>query len=70
MRSIIKAAGVAALISTLSVGSASAGLTATANGQKVVSISGANAAAIIGSTFVAWTVYRFFQNCGPFTCNS
>ena len=24
---------------------------------------------IIGGTFAAWTVFRFFQNCGPFHCN-
>ena len=27
-----------------------------------------SAVQIIGGSFVAWTVYRFFQNCGPFRC--
>ena len=26
------------------------------------------AIAVAGGTFAAWTVYRFFQGCGPFRC--
>ena len=77
MSSIIKAAGVAALITTLSVGSASAGSGAWKSGTTMwgktfnANVAGTNVTFgnVLGVTFAAWTIYRFFQNCGPFRCS-
>ena len=40
-------------------------------GLKVGSVGpeAAGALKIFGASFAAWTVYRFFQNCGPFRCS-
>ena len=63
---------IAALVAALTAGSASAG-----PGKPGIFEGGGfldkgnvvGAAKIIGGSFAAWTIYRFFQNCGPFTCN-
>ena len=31
-------------------------------------VTGTVAAKVFVGSFAAWTVYRFFQNCGPFRC--
>ena len=68
----------AALCVALTAGSASAWpvFGSTGNWSNAIDkvgvgkVSVSKAATVIGGTFVAWTVYRFFQNCGPFRCNS
>ena len=63
-----------ALALTMSAGSASAtswsghfGTPGVVEG--VSSAQWTQAVGITAGTFAAWTVYRFFQNCGPFRCN-
>ena len=39
------------------------------NELKIGNLGGGAPAVWFGGTFLAWTTYRFFQNCGPFRCN-
>ena len=61
-----------ALALTMVAGSASAwpvlGSTGNWSGS-IDKVIGGTATTWVGGTLAAWTVYRFFQNCGPFTCN-
>ena len=61
--------GAAALIAaTMLAGPAGAGANWVPAEIKIGSISKGAAAGAFAATFGGWTLYRFFQNCGPFRC--
>ena len=73
MTNIKKTLAAGALAVAMAAGSANAGSVIQWNGvkgSKIVAFdSSIGLAKLAGGTFAAWTVYRFFQNCGPFRCN-